>query len=477
VVVTALALFAGSLPWLVEEFFPPCAHFQPFLSADARAQCDTLTRAECNRLANRHLPMLETLQANRWEPTVTELLPADTVGGSPTQIVVDLRTETARLMGCRLQPHPQFPAGECRDGFAMRPDQEGTAHFQVVHVEEPVQFQLGRDVEAFSKEIVEVPIARSVKAVGRVQFTPDDVRMPAAEFKVPNPLWSGKLETIDGFRHLSLVADVDIVSHASATYSLEIPLAGLGSMTVGSLEAQTTLDLRSENPLFFLEGKATLLGEEVASGWVIFIPGEYAAVRLQNIALPVQPPLICPNLEDLLLEADLEPGRYRLAAKAVLGPEQSLACALPMKALPAVIREPIKVAIGKGTRSARESIESGIGMSPQLSAHGQIVLDLEQMVFCANLGLQETSLLNLYYDHERAALQLAAPRQAEITFSDLLELPQLFEDLGESPIAIYPYEADECWPDDPGPRTDEIRQRVDNLARERGWLEVKTTAR
>lgn len=477
VVVTVLVLGALGLPWLIEEFFPPCAHFRGFLSADARAQCDALSLTECNRLAERNLPMLEALSDKRWQPIVTKLLPAGTQNESPTQIAVELRTDTSRLLDCRLQPHPQLPSGECRDGFAIRPAQEGTAHFQVVRVEEPIQIEFDRDFAAFSRESVEVPVAESVKAVGRMQFTPQDVRMSAPEFKVPNPLFSGRLETIDGFRNVSLVADVDIVSHASATYTLEIPLAGLGSLPLGSLEAQTTLDLRSESPLVFLEGKATFLGDEVAAGWIIFIPGEYAALRLRNIALPVQPPLICPNLEDLLLEADLEAGRYRLAAKAVLGPEQSVNCALPMKALPPVIREPIKAAISTVTKSARESIESDIGLNPQLSAQGQIVLDLEQMVLCANLGLQETSLLNLYYDHERTVLQLAAPRRTEITLSDLLNWPQLFENLEESPITVYPYNPDQCWTDDPGPRTDEIRQRIDSLARERGWLEVKTTAR
>jgi hypothetical protein len=430
------------------------AHLTPAVDA----QYNRLSLFKRLATARHALPAIQKLRDASWNFTATDLMPISSEE-SASDFVYRLGVGDSELTDC-IVPHPSAePAGSCVS-FAHTLPKEIRNGAAVRTQNVPLDLFLGEHPHASSRGTARLALGvdSDVQVEGQVMIDRTDVQVSAAILLVPNPLLPK--EKMDRVKAPSFSPRAALVLQTvsrypyDATYDMPEVLAPFfgekKTLTVLHSEVAVRVDLL--RPGFHLEGEAIVLNRPVGQVTIEYYPGQHASVYARNFSIPAALTSVCFNVTSALMEVDFAHERLRLAGTSQIKTANSFLCDAGPSAHEMGFFT--HTALGLALDTAR----SQMGLPETLETSGQLVVDLNSSILCADMAVNGRSLLHAAYLGNAKTFQMWAPKG--FTTHDVSGdrfLGSAWDLLSDSWSAdwIFPESnSRKCWDGDQGPLTD-----------------------
>ncbi len=188
-------------------------------------------------------------------------------------------------------------------------------------------------------------------------------------------------------------------------------------------------------------------------------PEDFVAVRVEKLSVPSPWPQLCFKMSQALVEIDLEQHRLRFIGELELKLPDSFLCPslADSQALDWLLKNPMEAFFAQA--------RSELGLQDGFLANAQIVWDLDDQQYCADLGTGDRSFLRLSYASRTGNLIVEAPVAVSKTGLTperfLVESPGLFLELGQQKTNLPASRPLRCGQGDRGPKSAALRSRTD----------------
>ncbi len=357
-------------------------------------------------------------------------------------------------------PYPSAePAGSCGSFTHSLPEslrKGATARLQNV----PLDLFLGEHPHAASRGKARLALgaASDVQAEGRITIDPTDVKVTEATLLVPNPLLpKDKLDRVEmqSFSPRTALVLQTVARYTyDATYDMPAVLAPFFANARKLIVVRANVAVRVDllRPGFHLEGESIVLNQPMGQITIEYYPGQHASVYARNFSIPAAIPSICFNVTSALLEVDFANERLRLAGTSEIKTADSFVCE----------QGPSAHEMGFWTHTALgfalDTARSWLNLPETVETQGQLVVDLNSSILCADMAVNGRSLFHAAYLGNAKTFQMWAPKGFTTHgVSGDRFISSAWDLVSDSWSADWSFpESDprKCWDGDQGPKTD-----------------------
>jgi hypothetical protein len=451
--VTGIVLFAKQ-----NEEREIYSQLKAYLTPAVDAQYNRLSLFKRLATARHALPAIQKLRDASWNFTATDLIPISSEE-SASDFVYRLGVGDSELTDC-IVPHPfEEPAGYCMS-FAHTLPKEIRNGAAVRTQNVPLNLSLGEHPHASSRETARLALGvdSDVQVEGQVMIDRNDVQVTDAVLLVPNPLLSK--EKMDRVEMPSFSPRTAFVLQSVARYTYDVTYdmpAALApffdnepKLVVVRANVAVRVDLL--RPGFHLEGESVILNQPMGQVTIEYYPGQYASLLARNFSIPAALPSVCFKLTSALLEVDFANKRLRLAGNSEVKTVDSFLCEKGPSAHDMGFLT--HIALGFSLDTAR----SLMNLPETLETSGQLVVDLDSSILCADMAVNGRSLLHAAYLGNAKTFQMWAPKgftTRDVSGDRFLGSAwDLLSDSWSADWAFPESNSRKCWDGDQGPLTD-----------------------
>jgi len=434
------------------------SQFEANLNPPADAKYNELSLFKRLATARHGLPALQRLRETKWGFSATDLRPSPNEEGV-FDFVYRLGVGDSELVDCTVPRPAEELAGSCASFTHTLPEslrRGAAARSQNV----PLDLFLGEHPHAASrgKTRLALGVAADIQAEGRVTVDPTDVKVTEATLLVPNPLLpKDKLDRVEmqSFSPRTALALLTVARYTyDVTYDMPAVLAPFFDNERKLIVVRANVAVRVDllRPGFHLEGESIVLNQPMGQITIEYYPGQHASVYARNFSIPAALPSICFNVTSALLEVDFANERLRLAGTSEIKTADSFVCEKGPSAQEMGFLT--HTALGFALNTAR----SWLSLPETLETKGQLVVDLNSSILCADMAVNGRSLFHAAYLGNAKTFQMWAPKGfTTYGVSGDRFLGSAWDLLSYSWSADWSFpESDprKCWDGDQGPKTD-----------------------
>ncbi len=440
------------------------AGFSDLLKPEADARYNALSLGARLATARRAKPVADALRRTGWTTFATDLQPAGT-DEDAYDFVYQLQVGDSELTGCVVGDPLGDPAGSCHSFSHTLPaelrDPAGDGPPRQTQ-DVPLELHFGSPAYASSPGKVRLALGTTngFQAEGQVSVNDQDVRVTQAALLVPDPLHPETEVTPVDIPDFSPRTVLQIQSIQSSypfpvVYDMPAVLAPFFEENQGKLaliDGQVAVRIDLLHPGYHLEGELTVLNHYLGRGIVEFYPGDHASLYLENLSIPAALPAVCFNIKSALVELDFKEERLRLLGTSELDTVDGFLCE----------EGGVAQDMGIMTRLALEmslsTARAALGLPEAVSVHGDLVVDVDDSIVCADLAADGHSLLHAAYLGNAKAFQMWAPKSfvtADVSGDRFVGSAwDILTDSWSADWAFPDSNPLRCWDGDSGPRTD-----------------------